>query len=290
MPPKRAATHKFCRMDEFPRDGLVFDVTDSGPADGSVVVLLHGYPENRTSWWDLTPLLTAAGYRVLAPDQRGYSPRARPMRRRDYRMPELVADVLALVDASGADKVHLVGHDWGGGVAWGFAMTHPDRLHTVTSLTTPHPAAMTGSMVRSAQLLRSWYMLFFQLPALPELAFSPRLEDRMRKTLAASGLPAEAIDRYVVPLREPGAARAAINWYRGLPLSPPMREKVRVPTLYVYATEDRFLGRKAADLTARYVDAPYRYQVLEGASHWLPEEKPDAVAELFLDHARAHAS
>src|SRR3954453_17931799 len=136
-------------MDEFTRGRLTFDVTDAGTADGDVVVLLHGYPENRTSWRAVTPLLTAAGYRVLSPDQRGYSPRARPKRRRDYRITELVEDIAALVDASGADKVHLVGHDWGGAVAWAFASLHPERLHTVSSLTTPHPRAMVASMVRS---------------------------------------------------------------------------------------------------------------------------------------------
>src|SRR5580765_1950364 len=119
-------------MQEYRNGDLTFDVDDSGPAGGDVVVLLHGYPENRTSWHAVTPLLTAAGYRVLAPDQRGYSPRARPLRRRDYRMSELVDDTLALVDASGAHQVHLVGHDWGGAVAWAFAATYPDRLFTLT--------------------------------------------------------------------------------------------------------------------------------------------------------------
>jgi pimeloyl-ACP methyl ester carboxylesterase len=271
-------------VQEFTRADLTFDVTDTGPADGDVVVLLHGYPENRTSWQAVTPLLTEAGYRVLAPDQRGYSPRARPLRRRDYRMPELVADTLALVDASGADRVHLVGHDWGGGVAWAFAAAHPDRLHTVTSLTTPHPRAMAASMVRSSQLLKSWYMLFFQLPVLPEQAYHPRMEPRLRRTLEKSGLAPDAIDRYVTPLTEPNAARAALNWYRGLPLSGSAAGRITVPTLYVYATEDAFLGRKAADLTGGYVDAPYRYEVLEGRTHWLPEEAPKDIAALMLDH------
>ena len=277
-------------MEEFTRNGLTFDVTDSGPTDGDVVVLLHGYPENRTSWQQVTPLLTAANYRVLAPDQRGYSPRARPLRRRDYRMPELVADTLALVDASGAERVHLVGHDWGGGVAWAFAAAHPERLHTVTSLTTPHPRAMAASMVRSTQLLKSWYMVFFQLPVLPEQAYHPRMEQRLRATLEKSGLPPEAIDRYITPLKEPDAARAALNWYRGVPLSGSAPGRITVPALYVYATEDAFLGRKAADLTARYVDAPYRYTVLEGNTHWLPEEAPDQIAALMLDHFGAPRS
>lgn len=271
-------------MNEFSRGGFTFDLDDSGPADGPVIVLLHGYPENRSSWRAVTPQLTAAGYRVLAPDQRGYSPRARPMRRRDYRIGELVEDIVGLVDASGADKVHLVGHDWGGAVAWAFSMLHPERLHTVTSLTTPHPRAFVASMVRSNQLLHSWYMLFYQLPRVPEMAFT-RMEKQTRQALARSGLSDEAADRYVTPLKEPGAARAAINWYRGLAMSKPIPGTVTVPSLYVYATKDMFLGRKAADLTGKYVDAPYTYEVIEGATHWLPEQNADTVAQLLIEHA-----
>lgn len=276
-------------MHEFSRGGFTFDVDDSGPSDGPVIVLLHGFPENRTSWQAMTPLLTAAGYRVLAPDQRGYSPRARPLRRRDYRIDELAEDIRALIDASGADKVHVVGHDWGGGVAWALAALHPDRLHTVTSLTTPHPRALTASMVRSSQLLHSWYMVFYQLPRLPEMGFT-RMEETNRRLLDRSGLSAEAADRYITPLKEPGAARAAINWYRGLPLSKPLRGKVTVPALYVYATKDMFLGRKAAELTAKYVEAPYRFEVLEGATHWLPENNADQVAQLVLEHAAKYGA
>lgn len=277
-------------MEEFSRDGLVFDVTDTGPAEGAVVVLLHGYPENRTSWNKVVPFLTAQGFRVLAPDQRGYSPRARPLRRRDYRSSELTADVLALVDAAGAEKVHLVGHDWGGGVAWAFAHAHPDRLHTLTSLTTPHPRALSAAMLRSNQLLHSWYMLAYQLPWLPETAYRGRGERLTRRALVASGLPPDAAERYVAQLQQPGAARAAINWYRAIPLSKPLRGKVTVPVLYVYATADRFLGRKAAELTGRYVDAAYRFEVLDGMSHWVPELAPDVVARLVGEHAREHTA
>src|SRR5258707_15630224 len=122
--------------------GLTFDVSEEGPPNGEVVVLLHGYPENRFSWAGVSPRLAADGFRVLAPDQRGYSPGARPLRRRDYTMDKLADDVFALVEASGADRVHLVGHDWGGAVAWAFATAYPQRLHTLTSFVTPHPKAM----------------------------------------------------------------------------------------------------------------------------------------------------
>ena len=276
-------------MHEFQRADMTFDVSDSGPADGEVVVLLHGYPENRTSWDAVTPLLVDAGFRVLAPDQRGYSPRARPLQRRAYAMPELVADILALVDASGAQQVHLVGHDWGGGVAWAFAHAHPDRLHTVTSLTTPHPRAMAKAMLVGTQALHSWYMAVFQLPFLPEAAITARGGKNFRRGLVDSGLSEDAAERYAAPLRDRTAARAAVNWYRGLPLARAPKGKVGVPSMYVYATGDRFLGRKAADLTADYVAAPYRYEVLEGRSHWLPEEAPEDIAQLLVEHARAHS-
>src|SRR3982751_6522036 len=179
-------------MHEFSRNGLVFDVTDEGDPDAPTVVLLHGYPENRSSWLGVTPLLVAAGFRVLAPDQRGYSPRARPLRRRAYVMPELVGDVLSLVEASGAEKVHVVGHDWGGGVAWAFAHAHPDRLHTVTSLTTPHPRAFAKAMVVGTQALHSWYMAMFQLPGLPESAITARGGANFKRGLVNAGLTDEA--------------------------------------------------------------------------------------------------
>jgi pimeloyl-ACP methyl ester carboxylesterase len=166
---------------------------------------------------------------------------------------------------------------------------HPDRLHTVTSLTTPHPRAMAKAMVVGTQALHSWYMGMFQLPRLPEASITARGGANFRRSLVKSGLPEEAAERYAAPLRDPRAARAAVNWYRGLPLSRPMKGKVEVPAMYVYATEDRFLGRKAADLTADYVAAPYRYEVMEGRSHWLPEEAPDDVARLVVEHARAHS-
>jgi pimeloyl-ACP methyl ester carboxylesterase len=277
-------------VQEFSRGDLVFDVTDSGPTDGEVVVLLHGFPEDRQSWRHLTPSLVDAGFRVLAPDQRGYSPRARPTRRRDYAMRELMADVLALLDAAGADKAHVVGHDWGGAVAWSLGEHHPDRLKTVASLTTPHPAAMQRAMVTSNQGLRSSYFLFFQIPWLPELLLRRGGGRRTIEQLVSSGLSRDNAERYVTRLRDTAAARAELNWYRGVPFS--MRDnargKVRVPTLYVYATGDRFLGRKAADLTGGYVDAPYTYEVLDGASHWLPEEYADDIAPLLRTHLRAH--
>ncbi len=268
-------------MDEFARNGLLFDVRDEGPPDGEVVVLLHGFPETKESWDGVVPPLVAAGYRVLAPDQRGYSPRARPRGRRAYRGAELVADVVALVDAAGVDRFHLAGHDWGGAVAWAMAHEHPERLRSLTALATPHPRAMVRSMARSTQLLHSWYMLAFQVPWIPERMAGGRI---FRRQLIKSGLPEERTSFYLDRI---GPMNGAINWYRGLFFTAPARGEVTVPTMYIYGTADFALGRVAADLTERFVAAPYRYEVLDGVSHWIPEEVPDRVAALMLEHMRS---
>jgi pimeloyl-ACP methyl ester carboxylesterase len=274
-------------MDSFRRDGLTFDLLDSGPEDGEPVVLLHGFPQDRTAWNRVAPALHQHGLRTLAPDQRGYSPMARPHGRAAYRLRETTADVLALLDAAGLESAHVVGHDWGGIVAWALGAWHPDRVRTLTALSVPHPAAMTKAMVTSDQGLRSYYMALFQLPLLPERMLLAGDGKALRAALHRGGLPDDAVDRYVARMREPGALSAALGWYRALPWS--SREpvgKVRVPTLHVWSTGDAFLGRAATEATARFVDAPYRLEVLEGVTHWIPELAADRIAELVTAHFR----
>ena len=273
----------------FRHDGLTFDVTDAGPRDGEVVLLLHGYPETKESWDGVLPALTGAGYRVLAPDQRGYSPGARPKGRASYTVPRLVGDVLALADETDATRFHVVGHDWGGVLAWALGSNHAHRLGSLTSLTTPHPAAFARSLVTSTQFLRSWYVLFYQLPLLPELSSSSGFGANLfRRTLERSGLAPERAERYTEVLRD-GAAGPAVNWYRGLPLSGGTTfGPVSVPTLYVHAGADFALGRAAAEGTERHITGDYRFEVVEGASHWLPEEHADVIAPMILDHLRSH--
>jgi pimeloyl-ACP methyl ester carboxylesterase len=276
-------------VDRYEADGMVFDVTDAGPSDGEVIVLLHGFPASPACWDGVVPLLADAGYRVLAPDQRGYSPGARPPGRRAYALDRLAGDVVALADAAGAGKVHVVGHDLGAVVAWCLAAWHPELLFSVTSLGTPHGQAFLRSLVSSTQALQSWYIFFFQLPGLPELGFTGVGRPIVRRILRRSGLGDAHLDRYLSALAQPGAATAALNWYRAFPfLSPRRLGPVGVPALYVYPTEDHFLGRKAADLTVRAVRGPLRYEVLDGVSHWIPEEVPGAVAALILEHVRTH--
>lgn len=279
-------------MEELRRDGLVFDVTDTGPANGEVVVLLHGWPQDRFAWRAVGYRLVAQGYRVLAPDQRGYSPRARPSGTAAYRMSQLVADVLALVDASGSHRVHLVGHDWGGAVAWAFAERHPDRLHSLTVVSTPHHRAMAWALRHGDQARRSWYMLAFQLPLLPEAV----LRRRLPEVLHSSGLPDEDTARYVARFRQPGAARGGLAWYRALrpragttlhrkrPTRTP--GPITVPTTYLWGRRDPALGRAAAERTARWVGADYRFVEVD-AGHWLPETHPDEVADAVLERLRS---
>lgn len=277
-------------MERYTRDGLVFDVRDAGPPDGPVVVLLHGFPQRNDSWNAVIDRLTAAGYRCLAPNQRGYSPGARPPRRRDYRLSELVADVGALIDASGAQRVHLVGHDWGAAVAWGVAAEMPERLATVSPVSVPHPAAFVKALVTSRQGLASWYMGFFQLPWLPEWLMTRGGGARAAKTLQRGGLPAAAAERDARAMTEPGALTGGLNWYRALPLSGPRAAagRISVPTMYVWSDRDFALRDKAARNTARYVDGDYRFEILPGVSHWIPDTEPDRLADLLLDWFAAH--
>jgi pimeloyl-ACP methyl ester carboxylesterase len=275
------------RLTQFTSEGLVFDVVDSGPLDGPVVIALHGFPQTSASWAEVTPVLTDAGYRVLAPDQRGYSPGARPLAISSYALDHLCADVLALADAAGADRFSLLGHDWGAVVSWALAGSRADRVATLSAVSVPHPAAFVRSFAGS-QLLRSWYMAAFQLPGLPEAVFRAQGGRVLRSVLVASGAPdPEPAVRLFADRR---AASAAINWYRALRLPSSVQTGLtRVPTLYVWSDGDGALGRRGAEGTERFVRAPYRFVVLEGVSHWVPEERPVELGELVVDHLLTHA-
>jgi pimeloyl-ACP methyl ester carboxylesterase len=273
------------RIDSYQHDGLTFEVVDSGPEDGEVVVLLHGFPQRPSSWEKVTPVLNAAGYRTLAPEQRGYSPGARPRGRASYRGSLLVDDVAALIDQVGR-PVHLVGHDWGAAVAWMLAASRPGLLRSLVAVSVGHPAAFQKSMFTSDQWRRSWYMAFFQVPLLPErLTASRALADRF---LGAAGMDAGMIERFHREFPTAASLGGPIGWYRGLPLSQGsgLGGKVTVPTTMVWSDRDVALGRTAIDLTERYVRAPYRLEVLEGVSHWIPDQAAEELAGFILDRVR----
>jgi pimeloyl-ACP methyl ester carboxylesterase len=270
------------RVRRFENGACVFDVADEGPIDGEIVVLLHGFPQTARSWDAVCPRLHERGYRTLRFDQRGYAPGARPRGRWAYRMTELVADVVALVKAAGGGPVHLVGHDWGGAVAWSMAAQQPALIRTLTAVSVPHPRALLRSMITSNQALRSYYMALFQVPGLIEHFFR-RQPKRARWALRNSGMTREQARAVEAEIVDSGALTGGLNWYRALFLSRPVG-KVSTPTTYVWSTGDIALGRRGAELTEKYTTGPYRFEILDG-SHWIPEQQAERLSEIIVDRA-----
>lgn len=269
------------RLTSYTREGLVFDVLDEGPLDGAVVVLLHGFPQMNTSWAKVAPLLHEHGFRTLAPNQRGYSPGARPGGRSSYRVSELIDDVVALMVEVGG-PVHLVGHDWGAHVAWCVAATRPELLRTLTTVSVPHPAAFMRTL-RQGQALKSLYMGFFNIPFVPERVLGTR--GSALELLRRGGMSPQMLEDYWRDFGDGKALKGGLGWYRGLPFGSPrgVGRKVRVPTTHVWSDRDVALVRAGAELTAEHVDAPYRLEILEGVSHWIPDEAPERLAGIILD-------
>jgi pimeloyl-ACP methyl ester carboxylesterase len=263
--------------------------TTAGATDAPLVLFLHGFPQTREAWSPVLQRVAAAGYRVVAPDQRGYAATFRPRGIRTYLIERLVDDALALSDVLGRPRFHVVGHDWGALVAWAIAARHPERLHTVTAVSVPHPAAFARTLARSSQALRSMYVPFFWLPVVPEWLLLTRHGAILRTMLTRSGLPADFAERYTRRLREPGALTSALNWYRALPARPLWNlPHVGTPTLFVWSDHDTAIARAPAAATARFVDGPFRFDVFEGVTHWIPETAPERLAIAVIDHLAAH--
>ena len=271
--------------------GYTFRARTAGPEEAPVVLLLHGFPQTSRCWTAELAALADAGYRAVAVDQRGYSPGARPDDPAAYAMPHLVDDVLGLVDALGGGPVHLVGHDFGGSVAWTVAGHHPDRVRTLTVASTPHPLAFVRAYQAGAtgdssdQNRRSGYMRAFRETPRGELEAQLLADGGAGLRLVFAGLPEAAVDAHVRDLNEPGALVAAIDWYRAMSAKassavPPCA----VPTLYVWGDGDPAIGRDAAVATADHVTGPYRLVALEGVGHWIPELAAERFTSLLLDH------
>ncbi|SCL38508.1 Pimeloyl-ACP methyl ester carboxylesterase [Micromonospora rhizosphaerae] len=263
--------------------GLTFEVRSGGPDDGEPVLLLHGFPQHGGEWDDVVPALHAAGLRTYALDQRGYSPGARPETLADYRLPELVADAGAVLDALGVETAHLVGHDWGAVVAWGLAAGHPERVRTLTAVSVPHPAAMAHALATDRQQqARSSYIGLFRKPGKAEkllLAFNAAT---LRRMLGGVG-DAARVARYAEPMREPGALTAALNWYRAMSRADLAAVgSVVVPSTFVWSDRDIAIGRTAAEACATHVKGEYRFVELSGVTHWIPDEAPGPLAEAIL--------
>ncbi|HMJ11259.1 MAG TPA: alpha/beta hydrolase, partial [Polyangiaceae bacterium] len=265
---------------------FVFDARAAGPVDGELVLLLHGFPQTSYEWMAQLPALARAGYRAVAPDQRGYSPGARPADVESYNIVALVGDTLGIATALGYERFHLVGHDWGGGVAWGVAGVAPQRVQTLTALSTPHPAALASALAdtESCQYAASAY---FEILSAPDAS----LASLAQLGVPLDGVPQDAIDEYFAKIwSNPEALNAALNWYRANVANRVLSGTigaVTVPTLYIWGTADVTFCRETAEDTANYVDAPYRFVALEGAGHWLPEATPQELnTELLTQLAR----
>lgn len=257
---------------------LTFDVRVAGPTDGPPIVLLHGFPQTSRCWNAVAAELARDGMRVLLPDQRGYSPGARPHEVADYRIDALRADVLGILDAFGVDDAHIVGHDWGASVAWHVAAHHRDRVRSLTALSIPHLAAF-GRALREDddQKARSAYFALFREDGTAERALLAEDARRLR-VMFGDTVATDAIDEYIRVLRDPGALTAALNWYRAMTRDTGDLPPVKVPTTYIWSTDDAAVGRFAAELCGNFVDSDYLFEVLDGVSHWVQEEASGAVA------------
>ena len=275
--------------------GLTFDVSDGGSAAAPLVLLLHGFAESFHTWQAQVEALAAAGYRAIAPSQRGYSPGARPdtTDASNYEFDKLVGDAMAIADACGHAnrRFHLVGHDWGGSIAWGIADRHPGRLATLTILSRPHPNAFNRALAMpdGDQARRSrHHTAFLEADAAPRLVAD---DSRwLRERLRTNGVPPDAIERHVAVLGDPATMEAALTWYRARGAIRTPLGTISVPTLYIWGDADDTVGHAAAEGTAADVSGPYRFEVLPGVGHFAADQVPDQVNALLLAHLVKHSA
>ena len=260
--------------------GVGLNVLDEG--EGPPVLLLHGFPDSLDLWRHQVPALTGAGFRVIAPDLRGFGRSDAPEEVEAYALPAVMEDVVGLLDQLEVPTTHVVGHDWGAALAWGLAALQPDRVERLVALSVGHPATFPGSMEQRAL---SWYMLFFQFPEAEEAL--QRDDWRLfREAFGGGG----DLDRYVEDLSRPGRLTAGLNWYRAN-ISPESFASamssavpaVSCPTLGVWSSGDVALTEQQMISSAENVTGPWRYERIDDASHWMPVDAPERLNELLLD-------
>ena len=269
-------------------NGLTFTARAAGPPRGRPVMLLHGFPQTSWSWRDVLLSLGAEGFRAVAPDQRGYSAGARPEAVGDYTMPCLVSDALAIAATMEMSSFDLIGHDWGGRVAWVTAALNTERVRSLSVVSTPHPDALRIARPEPDDGERSRYLDLFRRAEEPErlLRGPDGSGSGIRALFAPAGVDSSLVDEYVATLTEPGALTAALNWYRADGVGVDGLPPVVVPTLYVWSTGDTALSRIAAETTAEFVAGRYVFAVMEGVSHWVPEQAPEELSRLLIEHLR----
>ena len=262
-------------------DGIWMYVEDHG--DGVPVLLLHGWPDSARLWRHQVPFLVASGFRVITPDMRGFGRSQRPADVAAYRLPNMVADVTALLDRLGLDRAHVVGHDWGAAVAWLTAMLSPDRVRTLTVISVPHLQA--APTLRQQEM--AWYQLFFQFAGVAEATIQHDDWAWLRTFSRGDG----DLEQAIADLSRPGALTASLNWYRAN-LAPRMPGPARAlppvlaPTLGIWSTGDHYLDGERMANSGSLVQGPWRYEEIPGASHWVPLDAPDRLNELLLSWLR----
>jgi pimeloyl-ACP methyl ester carboxylesterase len=269
--------------------GARLHVVTAGPQDGPLVILLHGFPEFWYGWRHQIAPLAAAGFRVLVPDQRGYNTSDKPRELSAYTLDCLCDDVVGLIQSQGRQRCNLVGHDWGAAVAWWLASRSPERLQRVAILNVPHPVVMRKQLRGNfAQLRKSWYMFFFQLPWLPEAMIGLRRYQNtlasLRKTSCPGSFSDQDLERYRQAWQQPGAMTTMINWYRAMLRRPPAKlasVRVRVPTLILWGVKDPFLGEELLEPSLALCDNG-RAVRFPNATHWLQHDEAAQVSEHLI--------
>jgi pimeloyl-ACP methyl ester carboxylesterase len=271
-------------------NGIRLHVVQAGPKSGIPVVLLHGFPEFYYGWSKQIPALVEAGCRVIVPDQRGYNLSEKPKGIKNYRVDELVKDIIGLIDALDYEKVNLVGHDWGAVIAWTLANQHPDRLQRLGIMNVPHPAVMRRFLLRDLeQIRRSWYVFLFQLPWIPEMGMKQNNWRGAVSALRGSGkihtFTNEDIKKYKEAWSQPGAMTAMINWYRAVMRYQPQMiddSRIKVPTLMMWGMKDVALTHRLARPSMDYVEEGNLIFFPE-ATHWVQHDAAEEVNHYLID-------
>ncbi len=286
MPPRSTPDHSI-KFDRAQANGVEFHVAMAGPIDGPLVVLLHGFPEFWFAWRHQIAPLAAAGYRVVAPDQRGYGLTTKPPVIGDYLLDTLAKDVVALAASLGHEHFSLVGHDWGGIVAWQLAARFPENVERTVILNAPHPGTLLShAFWHPFQFVRSAYVGFFQVPGLPELVLKAGDHALLANTLTRSSLPgtfsADELDSYREAWSQKGALTAMLNWYRAMPAAKPCHARIQSPLRVIWGDKDTALDQGLAERGAAMCEDAEVIHV-KGATHWVHQEEPELVSRLLLE-------
>lgn len=254
--------------------------------EGPAILLLHGFPDSNALWRKVAPTLVQAGYRVVAPDQRGFGLSSAPEGVVHYRVEHIVGDAVGLLDQLGIDRAHVVGHDWGAVIGWLLAGNHPERLHSLTAVSVGHPRAYANAGLE--QKRKGWYTLLFQLRGVTERLLSANEFRNLRRW--AHRYP--DLEHCIREMSRPGRLTAGLNWYRAnlIRILFGRHPPCPLPTLGVWSTEDFALAEDQMTRSQRFVDGPWRYHRFDGLGHWLPLEAPDRLSGLILDFIKECSS